>query len=296
MERDFENYNKSVKSVMQEAQRGSLRGIHGPVSRLIRTEDSYTVAIEIALGAAMQQIVVDSEAEGKAAISYLKRIGGGRATFLPLSAIQGKILQESNLDHCRGYVGIASELVQCSQAYRAILDNLLGRTVIVQDLDAAIFMANKYKNRFKIVTLDGQVMNPGGSMTGGSVNKEAGILSRANELEKLNSQEKDLQIRVQALEAELTEAKRAADQVEFQITAAGDQLREAEDQVLLTAGSTLREGMMIHSEGRDVKVEDVSAEIFNFHVQGPVSTKVIHLESNTKCQKHEICPWCPFAH
>ena len=183
MERDYESYQKSVKMVMQEANRGALRGIHGPVSRLIRTEDSYTVAIEIALGGAMQQIVVDSEQEGKAAISYLKRTGGGRATFLPLSSIQGKELSESGLDRCRGFIGIASDLVSCLDRYQNIVKNLLGRTVIAQDIDAAIMMAEKYKNRFKIVTLDGQVMNAGGSMTGGSVNKEAGILSRANELQ-----------------------------------------------------------------------------------------------------------------
>ena len=172
MERDFESYQKSVKLVMQEAQRGSLKNVHGPVSRLIRTEDEYTVAIEIALGGAMQQIVVDTEQDGKAAIAFLKRTGGGRATFLPIAAIQGKALQESGLEACRGYVGIASQLVTSESVYHGIVENLLGRTVIVRDIDAAIAMAQKYKNRFKIVTLDGQVMNPGGSMTGGSVNKE----------------------------------------------------------------------------------------------------------------------------
>ncbi len=236
MERDFESYNKAVRMVMQEAQRGTLRNIHGPVSRLIRTEDSYTVAVEIALGAAMQQIVVGSEADGKAAISYLKRTGGGRATFLPLSSIQGRTLQENGLENCRGFVGIASELVKTDEKYRQIIDNLLGRTVIVQDMDAAINMSQKYRSRFKIVTLDGQVMNPGGSMTGGSVNKDAGILSRANELEKLSFQEKKLQEDRQILEADLTEARRQCDQVEFQISAAKDQLREAEDQVLRLEG------------------------------------------------------------
>ena len=236
MERDFENYQKSVKLVMQEAQRGSLKNIHGPVSKLIRTEDEYTVAIEIALGGAMQQIVVDSESDGKAAIAFLKRTGGGRATFLPIASIQGKSLQESGLEGCRGYVGIASELVRSQQQYRGIVENLLGRTVIVRDIDAAIMMAQKYKNRFKIVTLDGQVMNPGGSMTGGSVNKEAGILSRANELEKLTAQEKDLQQQLLATEAELREAQRAADQVQFQLDTAKEQLRQAQDQVLLLQG------------------------------------------------------------
>ena len=93
MERDFDSYQKSVKMVMQEAQRGALRNVHGPVSRLVRTDDEFTVAIEIALGAAMQQIVVGSEADGKAAISYLKRTGGGRATFLPMNTIQGRNIQ-----------------------------------------------------------------------------------------------------------------------------------------------------------------------------------------------------------
>jgi len=236
MERDFDSYNKSVKSVMQEAQRGSLRNVHGPLSRLIRTQDSYTVAIEIALGAAMQQIVVDNESDAKAAISFLKRTGGGRATFLPLSSIQGKSLQENGLENCRGFVGIASSLVTADPKYRAVVENLLGRTVITQDIDAAIAMANKYRNRFKIVTLDGQVMNPGGSMTGGSVNKEAGILSRANELEKLNDREKKLQQEKLICEADLQEAQRQFDEVEFELTTAREQLREAENQVLRLEG------------------------------------------------------------
>ena len=236
MERDFESYQKSVKLVMQEAQRGALQNVHGPVSRLIRTEDEYAVAVEIALGGALQQIVVDTEQDGKAAIAFLKRTGGGRATFLPIAAIQGKMLQENGLEACRGYVGIASELVKSEPQYRGIVDNLLGRTVIVRDIDAAILMAQKYKNRFKIVTLDGQVMNPGGSMTGGSVNKEAGILSRANELEKLTAQEKDLEQRMLVADTDLREAQRAADQVQFQLDTAKEQLRQAQDQVLMLQG------------------------------------------------------------
>ena len=237
MERDFESYQKSVRLVMQEAGRGALRGIHGPVSRLIRTDDPYTVAIEIALGAAMQQIVVSSEADGKAAIAYLKRTGGGRATFLPLTGIQGRELQENGLEDCRGFVAVASRLVSCEDRYRAVVDNLLGRTVIVRDLDAAIAMSKKYHSRFKIVTLDGQVMNPGGSMTGGSVNKEAGILSKSNELEKLTREEKQLQEEVLAAGAEAGEAKRLAEEVTFQLTGAQEQLREAQDQVLRLEGT-----------------------------------------------------------
>ncbi len=236
MERDFESYQKSVKMVMQEAQRGVLKNIHGPVSRLIRTDDDYTVAIEIALGAAMQQIVVDSEADAKAAISFLKRTGGGRATFLPLTTTDSRTLQERGLEDCRGFVGIASKLVQTDERYIRVVENLLGRTVITRDIDAAIMMADKYKHRFKIVTLDGQVMNAGGSMTGGSINKEAGILSRANELEKLTAQEKELDAKLRVTESELQEAQRAADQVQFQLDTAKEQLREAEDACLRLQG------------------------------------------------------------
>ena len=236
MERDFESYTKAVKMVMQEAQRGALRNIHGPISRLIRTEDDNTLAIEIAMGAAMQNIVVGNESDGKAAISYLKRTGGGRATFLPLSNISGRPLQETGLESCRGFVGIASQLVSSDQQYRGIVENLLGRTVIVTDMDAAIMMSQKYRSRFKIVTLDGQVMNPGGSMTGGSTNKDAGILSRANELARLNEKEKNLQNQKLVAEADFQEALRQTQEVEFQITAARDQLRAAEDQVLRLQG------------------------------------------------------------
>ena len=236
MEQDFEGYQKSVRMVMQESKRGALNHIHGPISQLIRTEDEYMVAIEIALGGAMQQIVVDSEQDGKAAIAFLKRTGGGRATFLPLSAIRGRSLEEKGLDNCAGFVGVASKLVAFDKVYTDVVENLLGRIVITENIDQAISMAKKYGNRFKIVTLDGQVLNAGGSMTGGSVSREAGILSRANELSKLMEQEKELTEQLAKLEEEYTEARRAADQVEFQLTAAREQLSEQEKQALTLEG------------------------------------------------------------
>ena len=236
MEQDYEGYQKSVRMVMQESKRGALRNIHGPISQLIRTDSEFTVAIEIALGGAMQQIVVDNEQDGKAAIAFLKRTGGGRATFLPLSAIRGRRLEEKGLDNCAGFVGIASQLVTFEKQYTDVIENLLGRIVITENIDQAISMAKKYGNRFKIVTLDGQVLNAGGSMTGGSVSREAGILSRANELAKLTAQEKELSEKLQKLEEEYTEARRAADQVEFQLTTAREQLAEQEKQALTLEG------------------------------------------------------------
>ena len=245
MERDFESYQKSVRLVMQQGNR--LSGIHGPVSRLIRTEDEYTSAIEIALGGAMQQIVVDTEQDGKAAISFLKRTGGGRATFLPLSVIRGKSLTEKGLEQCWGFVGIASKLVSSQDQYRGIVENLLGRIVIVEDMDAAIAMARTYQNRFKIVTLDGQVVNPGGSMTGGSMNKDAGILSRANELEKLTARQKTLQDKLAALEKDMQEAQRGVDEVEYQRSTAAEQLRAAQDSVLTLQGQEKQYAILLQA-------------------------------------------------
>ena len=236
MLRDHEGAPKAVRLVMQEAGR-SLRNIHGLVSELIRTEDEYTVAIETALGAAMQNIVVSTEEDGKAAVQFLKRNDGGRATFLPISAIRGRDLQEKDLHTCSGFVGIASELVRYESTYAGIISNLLGRIVLVENLDHAIKMARKYQNRFKIVTLDGQVMNAGGSMTGGSASKNAGILSRANELTRWQEKERQLKEKLASKETELSEAVRSAAEVEFELTAIQGQLRQAEDEVLRAGGN-----------------------------------------------------------
>ena len=261
MEQDFEGYQKSVRMVMQESKRGALNHIHGPISQLIRTEDEYTVAIEIALGGAMQQIVVDSEQDGKAAIAFLKRTGGGRATFLPLSAIRGRTLEEKGLDNCAGFVGIASKLVAFDKIYTDVVENLLGRIVITETIDQAISMAKKYGNRFKIVTLDGQVLNAGGSMTGGSVSREAGILSRANELSKLTEQEQELTEKLTKLEEEYTEARRAADQVEFQLTAAREQLSEQEKQALTVEGQVKQHEIWLQaiSEAYNAALQEMEA-------------------------------------
>jgi chromosome segregation protein len=195
----------------------------------------------------MQQVVCDTENDAKAALAYLKRTGIGRATFLPISVMRGKVLIENGLESCRGFVGIASELVTSQSVYRDIINYLLGRIVIVHTIDDAIAMARKYGQRFKIVTLDGQVMNTGGSMTGGAINKESGILSRANELEKLTAQEKDLEQKKLILEADLQEAQRSADEVEFQLTAARDQLRSAEDQVLRLQGQEKQHEILLQA-------------------------------------------------
>ena len=236
MEREYEGYSKAVRFVMQQKERGVLRNIHGPVSGLIKTEDAYTVAIEIALGSAMQQIVVGDEQDAKYAISMLKSRDCGRATFLPLSTIRGRVMEEPGLPGSAGFVGIASELVTCAPEYRQIVDNLLGRTVIAENMDQAIAMARKFHHRFRIVTLDGQVMNAGGSMTGGSVSKSAGILSRANEEKRLTEREKELRAKLVEQKKLLEECIRNVEAAAFAQSTAQGQLRQTEDTVLRLEG------------------------------------------------------------
>lgn len=236
MERDYEGYSKAVKFVMQESERGALRNIHGPLSRLIRTEDRTSVAVEIALGGAMQNIVCDTEQDSKYAINLLKSKDAGRATFLPLTTVHGQPLREKGLEDCTGYVGLASELVSYDPKYKDVVADQLGRIVICERLDDAIAIAKKFNHRFRIVTLDGQVMNAGGSMTGGSVSKNSGVLSRANEVARLAAQETKLREKKDAAEHDLAEAARLLAQTEYEITTVQGQLRQAEDDVLKLEG------------------------------------------------------------
>ena len=188
MERNLEGFSKSVKSVVNASKNGKLHGICGPVSRVISVPGEYAVAIEIALGAAMQNIVVESDEDAKQAICYLKSTDGGRATFLPLNTIKPRELKENGLDDCYGFVGVASDLCSCDSKYNNILGSLLGRIVIAEDLNSATKLAKRFSYRFKVVTLDGQVVNAGGSLTGGSLARSTGVLSRASEIKKLKDQ------------------------------------------------------------------------------------------------------------
>lgn len=192
LEKNLEGFAHSVKTVMNLSKHGKIGGIHGPVSRLIKVPTDYAVAIETALGGAMQNIVTGNEEDAKRAIRTLKENKGGRATFLPIATIKPRYLNENGIDSCFGFVGVASDLCDCKDEYKGILQNLLGKIVIAEDLNSAVSIAKKYSYRFKVVTLDGQVVNAGGSLTGGSLNKRTGLLSRASEIEKYRKEAKTL--------------------------------------------------------------------------------------------------------
>lgn len=230
LERNLEGFSQSVKIIMKEAGRGTLSGIHGPVSRILKVPQQYAVAIETALGAAMQNIVVGSEQDAKRAIQLLKQRDSGRATFLPLTTIHGTVLQESGLEGFPGFVGIAGQLCSCDPKYNGILNSLLGRIAVAEDLDSAVAIAKRYGYRFRIVTLDGQVVNAGGSLTGGSLARNSGILSRASEIENLRKQAEELRTKAEQAGAELKAAGEEVSAAEASLAASKGELASAQEE------------------------------------------------------------------
>ena len=185
VEKNMEGYNRSVKELMKASQQGRMSGIHGTVADVVTIDERYVLAIETALGAAMQNVIVDSEETAKRCIRFLKETNFGRATMLPITTMKGRFLNEPRLSSEQGFEGIASDLVDCDQEYRNIISYLLGLTVIVDDIDTAAFLSKKYNFRFRVVTLDGQVVNAGGSFTGGSRASGTGIISRKQQKDSL---------------------------------------------------------------------------------------------------------------
>ncbi len=230
LERNLEGFSQSVKIIMKEAGHGTISGIHGPVSRLIKVPPQYAIAIETALGAAMQNVVVGNEQDAKRAIQLLKQRDSGRATFLPLSTIKGNVLQENGLDDCPGFVGVAGRLCSCDEKYNGILNSLLGRIAVAEDLDSAVAIAKRYGYHFRIVTLDGQVVNAGGSLTGGSFAKNSGLLSRATEIERIKAQAAELKTKAEQAAAALKIAVEEVSAAEAALTASKGELATTQEE------------------------------------------------------------------
>lgn len=233
LEKNMEGFAHSVKAVMKESENGILRGVCGTVSRIINVKKEYSVAVETALGNALQNIIVETEADAKRAINSLKNSGAGRATFLPVNSVKARSFTEKGYEDMFGYVGRANEIVECEGKYREIINYLLGAVVITEDIDSAVLIAKKFNYRFKVVSLDGQVINAGGSLTGGSLIKNAGILSRKDDILRINSEIKKLSEKEEKLNAEYKSATESIALAEAELvnaraaltTAAEDRIR-----------------------------------------------------------------------
>ena len=258
LERNLEGFTQSVKTVMRERERGNLQGIHGPVTRLLHVPREYAVALETALGAAMQNVVVDSEDAAKAAIRLLKQRNSGRATFLPLSTVRGTVLDRREMEGMPGFVGIASELCRCEAQYAGIRDSLLGRTVVAENLDRAAEIARKLRYRFRVVSLDGQVVNAGGSFTGGSAARNSGLLSRAAEIERIRGEAQKLHAAAEEAAARFKAARQEAANASAELDAARSELTVLHEDEIRFAAELTRVERDVETQKRQYK--DLLAE------------------------------------
>ncbi|WP_299994368.1 chromosome segregation protein SMC [uncultured Clostridium sp.] len=189
LEKHYEGYNRTVKNLMEHVAKGKVFGVKDikVLGEVFEVEKKYEVAIEIALGGAISNVITISDIDAKNLISYLKSKGLGRATFLPLNIIKGKKLEVPNeIKSAKGYIGVASDIIKYNMKYKGIIDYNLGRTIIAENMDYAINISKIAKHNYKIVTLTGEVINPGGALTGGSIQgKSANLLGRKREIEEL---------------------------------------------------------------------------------------------------------------
>lgn len=215
MARHYEGYAKGVRTAMQAAGQGALTGVIGPVGEQFHVAARYTVALETALGGAMQNLLVEDEGAGKAVLRLVKQRDGGRVTCLPLTALRPAQLREEGVEQAPGYLAVAADLVECEARLRPAAQALLGRTVVVDNLDHGVALAKARRYRFPVVTLEGEILRPGGSMTGGSVQRTGGLLTRG-------AQEADLA-------AQLPQARADLAQGEEKLRAARQALRQASE-------------------------------------------------------------------
>ncbi len=258
LEKNMEGFAHSVKAVMKDSESGILRGVCGPVSRLINVKKEYSVAVETALGNALQNIVVETEADAKRAISSLKSSNSGRATFLPINSIKARPFNEKGFENMFGFVGMANEIVDCDPKFKEIINYLLGAVVVTEDIDSATTIAKKFNYHFKVVSLDGQIINAGGSITGGSLIKNAGILSRKEDInrinkkiEELNNKQNDITVQYDAAMADLLA-------VEADITAAKASLTTANEDKIRALAELKRVGDIV--ESLDLLIKEQTAE------------------------------------
>ena len=228
LEKNMDGYQNSVKAVMRAAGARRLRGIIGPVSAILKVEPGCEVAVETALGAALQNIVVENEAAAKAAIALLRSDNAGRATFLPLDTVQPGAFR----GRLSGTARLASSLVQADARYDNIVSNLLGRIIVVEDINEASRVARDNGFRSRVVTMDGQVINAGGSFTGGSVQRSAGLFTRKQEMEELRIRAAKLQKDCLAAQEKTDQCKEQVDALQAELTAtASEQITAANDRV-----------------------------------------------------------------
>lgn len=258
LENSMEGFAYSVKNIIKASKQGRLSGVYGSVAQIISVEPKYNVAIETALGGALQNIVVESEETAKRGIRLLKETKTGRATFLPVTSVKGTRLDKT-LENEEGFIALGCDLAKTDEKFKGVINSLLGRICIAEDIDLASVIAKKYGYKFKIVTLDGQVINAGGSFTGGSVSRNTGILTRKSEIEAL---EKNIQM----LKAEHEDIKSKAEQLKQETMKLSADMDSAKEKIanlnndMLKLDMEIKRGAEIRNQYED-QLDDVDVRL-----------------------------------
>jgi chromosome segregation protein len=243
LERNMEGYGGAVREIIKQSRSNALRGICGTVAELLTVPKDYQTAIEAALGGALQNIVVENEEAAKHAIVRLRDLKAGRATFLPVTSVKGNGLSE-NPSAMNGFIGIAADLCEYDKKYSGIFKSLLGRIAVAEDLDCATEIAKRFGYKFKIVTTDGQVINAGGSFTGGSAAKSTGILTRKSEIERIEKELEKFSAAFENAKKTLAKAEDDAEKIRFDIDGAKESLSISETDIIRFAGEQNRIRLM----------------------------------------------------
>lgn len=296
MEKSFDNYNRSVKAVMNEYSGGDLKGVklYGTVASLVNVDKEYATAIEVALGGSAQYIVTETEDDAKKSIEFLKRTKQGRATFLPISAAKGTLLNEQGIDKCDGYLGIAPDLIEYDNKYDNVIKGLLGRVVVVDNIDNAVKVARKYSYKFRVVTLSGELLAPGGSMSGGSRNNTSGLFARANEIVELDATIKDLTLKVEELEkkysaitTETEEKKKIVENIQTTVAEKNNQLIKIQSD--LTHYRTFMESLLEGQKSMNNELEQLDAQVVDMDKEIEIYTAEIDaVNSKISAMEKEI--------
>ena len=266
LENNMEGFTGSVKQVLKASKQGRISGILGTVAQNISVEPQYALAIETALGGAMQNIIVENEDIAKRCIRFLKEQKAGRATFLPLTSVKGSELHENGLEQCEGFVSAANKIVSYDEKFRGIIASLLGRIAVAEDIDTATLIAKKYGYKFRIVTLDGQVINAGGSFTGGSAVKSGGVITRKHEIEKLDDEIQELLAERDELSAKTEKYRAESEKLRYDREAVKSQISETEAEAVqlkaeLSSLHSLKEQLGSQSENSGKMLTESEAKI-----------------------------------
>lgn len=259
MEELLEGYSRAVRFLMTEYRNGTVTDkngdvpkIYGPVSQFVSVDEKYSAALEVAFGQSLQNIIVEDEDCAKAAIAFLKKRNAGRATFYPITTMSGTPVSGKTLgiENIEGYIAIASELVSCEEKFRDIADYLTGRIIVAKDMDSASVIARKLGFKYKTVTLDGQVINAGGSYTGGSVSTDSGMLSRRAQIDRLGAEVKSLE-----KDSAETETQIAENEKEIKEVTEKERAALGESSMIKTLRDAESTQMQVLSSQRDVLAE-----------------------------------------